>query len=144
MATPVSIEYFSNYVDPEHIDNSGYEDLIAAFGMTVLHTVELGRYSGDTLVFFHHTYDDLYAFLTFGWGSCPGCDALQACGSYQDTYDLYLELYGGLRWFQTPAEAITFFDTHDWQGEYYSDADELSGFIQSCKNTLNEQAVSND
>ena len=52
----------------------------------VLVQIEEDDYQGDTWVVYHHPGAGP-RFLTFGWGSCSGCDRLQAAGDGWSAYD---------------------------------------------------------
>ncbi len=43
--------------------------------------------------------DNKYGYLTFGWGSCSFCDALQACNTYEEIQELMDVLYNSIQWF---------------------------------------------
>jgi hypothetical protein len=50
-------------------------------------------YSGDTFVLYPARVGNHYHVLVIGWGSCSGCDALQACKTYADIDSLIEQLY---------------------------------------------------
>ena len=97
---------------------SDYHPLIASFEFTTLLWEEQGDYSGDSRILFYDDRIDEFGFLTFGWGSCSGCDALQACNSYEELTGLQRELFNKIQWFPTALEVEVYFATHDWQGDY--------------------------
>lgn len=59
---------------------SDYTPILDAIG-TVILRVDDDDYQGDTRVLFSRGRRE-FGFLSFGWGSCSGCDALQACDSF--------------------------------------------------------------
>ena len=56
--------------------------------------------------------------LIFGWGSCSGCDALQACSGYDSLQELCNELESDIKWFDDAKETLVWFKLHDWQGDF--------------------------
>jgi hypothetical protein len=68
-------------------------------------------------------------FLTFGWGSCSGCDALQACSTYRDLAELMASLASGVIWFADDAELREWFVAHDWEGDWHWGSGALQGFL---------------
>lgn len=58
---------------------SSYQPIMDSFGNIILQ-VDDNDYQGDSRLLYRE--DDRIGFLQFGWGSCSGCDSLQACHSY--------------------------------------------------------------
>lgn len=106
----------------------GYDDLYKQFG-TPLVDVDIGSYQGDTLVVLEK--EGMYGYLSFGWGSCSGCDALQACEDFDDLQELSDHLESSIKWFDSKEELKAWVNKHDWEGEWfsYSDRGEVSDFI---------------
>lgn len=92
-----------------------YDPMIEAFGDVAIR-VDAGSYQGDTYVLYED--NGKFGYLTFGWGSCSGCDALQACGSLREVQRLCDSLQNSIMWFGTKAEALEWFKTHDWKGDW--------------------------
>src|SRR5215471_19939865 len=67
-------EYFSSPND--------YTPIINELGNVVLRSDD-DDYHGNTFVLLYKNIFG-YVFVQIGWGSCSGCDALQACESYTD------------------------------------------------------------
>lgn len=72
-----------------------YGPLIESIGHEVLVKVDDDDYQGDSNVLFRRA-DGAFGYLNFGWGSCSGCDALQACDSYEDLESLRNSLVAGI------------------------------------------------
>lgn len=100
---------------------SGYPALIDSMGVeTIIHADE-GDYQGDS--FYLLRDGQRYGYLSFGWGSCSGCDALQGCDSASDLSKLRDELAEDIMWFDAVGDALNFMKNHDWEGDYnYSQA----------------------
>jgi hypothetical protein len=79
-----------------------YSPIIDSFGK-VLVRVDDDDYSGDTFALL--SKGNRIGLLTFGWGSCSGCDALQGCESYKELGELIDILESGIKWFDSLAEA---------------------------------------
>ena len=74
---------------------SDYQPIVDSFG-NVLIQVDDADYQGDTRVLYEK--DGKYGYLNFGWGSCSGCDALQACCNIEEIQELINSLvlvFGG-------------------------------------------------
>jgi hypothetical protein len=106
-------------------DNDGwlpftYEALIDSFEMDVKVAVDADDYQGDSLYVLRD--GTKYGYLCFGWGSCSGCDALEACrdGSnpLQDMTELRDELFDSIVWFDSLTELQTWVANRDWQGTW--------------------------
>lgn len=53
-----------------------YKPIVNSFGKIIIQ-VNDGDYQEDSYILLED--DGRYGYLSFGWGSCSGCDALQAC-----------------------------------------------------------------
>jgi hypothetical protein len=94
---------------------SDYQPMLAEFG-EILVQVDDDGYQGDSRVLYR---DGLrFGYLCFGWGSCSGCDALQACDTVQEVQELMDELRDSIKWFDSAADAMQWIETHDWAGDY--------------------------
>jgi hypothetical protein len=88
-------------------------------------------YQGDSRVLYEDN-NGVFGYLLFGWGSCSGCDSLQACNSYADIDELMEQLWRGIQWFSSKEAALSFFQEHDWKGDYTSHDEEQANFIAQC------------
>jgi len=105
---------------------SDYNPIIQSFG-EVLVQVDDGDYQGDTRVLLRK--DGRFGFLNFGWGSCSGCDGLQACSSFRDIETLIQGLERDIKWFDTLAEAQAYIGNDaEREGSYYYHEDEWAKF----------------
>lgn len=103
-----------------------YQPIINHFG-TIAVQVDDSDYQGDTRVLYADTGKG-FGYLNFGWGSCSGCDALEACNSYTEAADLIRDLESSIKW-ASKEEMLTFFKTHDWEGDYSWHAEEQKQFV---------------
>lgn len=92
-----------------------YDPIINHLGKVVI-KVDDENYSGDSRVLYSSDNDN-FGYLQFGWGSCSGCDALQACDNYEEVGRLIEELQAKVIW-KPRQEMLNFFTEHDWEGNY--------------------------
>ena len=107
---------------------SDYDPIIQSFGADARQQqngVDVGDLDTRALL----RKDGRYGFLNFGWGSCSGCDGLQACSSYEDVEDLITSLKGDIKWFDTLAQAQAYIaNDEERQGSYYYHQEEWEKF----------------
>lgn len=112
-----------------------YQPMLDAFGNIVVQ-IDDHDYQGDSRVL----YDEAgrIGILIFGWGSCSGCDALQACKSIEDVQQLCDELQDEIKWFDDKNQALQWVLTHDWRGDYswHRERNETQTFIAKCVDYL--------
>ena len=94
---------------------SDYTPIIDAIGEVVVR-VDDRDYQGDTRLLLRR--GDKYAITTFGWGSCSGCDALQACSSWEQLVNLANGLVPSEETWKSLPEIREWVATHDWKGDY--------------------------
>lgn len=109
-----------------------YQPMLDSMGHDILVQVDQGDYQGDSWLLLRD--GERVGYLEFGWGSCSGCDALQAASSYEDLEKLRASIYSGTRWFASAAEALVWFNTHDWELDWASD--DRGRFIDRAKTQL--------
>lgn len=118
-----------------------YTPIINALGDVILR-VDEDDYQGDTWVLLRSKENDKYGFLNFGWGSCCGCDALQACNSYAELQELIDQLEQTTIWFDSAASALIFFQQHDWKGDYCWHSKDFHTFLNKVTALLAQETVS--
>ena len=88
------------------------EDIVADWGFEIVATETFGSYQGDLL--FTLRDGERIGYVVIGYGSCSGCDALEAIWYYSNESpwrehegikSLSAELLQGVRWFDN-AEAF--------------------------------------
>ena len=85
-------------------------------------------YLGDARILYADTGSGL-GYLTFGWGSCSVCDALQDCSTYSDLAELIQQLATSIKWCSRK-EMLKFFKEHDWEGDFGWHKDEQKRFVK--------------
>lgn len=116
-----------------------YQPMLDSFGYEIVLQVDDSDYQGDSRVLFRR--GDSVGYLNFGWGSCSGCDALQACGTLSEVDELRTQLHDSIRWFDSISDAAIWFNTHDWEGEYGWHQEEQREFIEKAKSLLSEMTL---
>lgn len=98
-----------------------YQPMLDEFGEILIQVDEKG-YQGDSFLIYKD--DNKYGFLTFGWGSCSGCDALQACTTISEVQELMDRLYNCIKWFDSLQELKDYISDDsivELQWYFYSD-----------------------
>ena len=119
--------------DAGRYDYSEYQPMLDSFGKIILQ-VDDDDYQGDSRVLYKD--GERIGYLNFGWGSCSGCDALQACETIDDVQKLMDELKGSIKWFLSSAEAYEYFTAKDWQLDMSWHSDEGKEFVKKAFETL--------
>ncbi len=120
-----------------------YDDLITSMEVEVLIEVSDDDYQGDTRALVKD--GNRYGVLTFGWGSCSGCDALQAAWGYRDEDDpeairqiteLRDQMWGEIHWEPDATSILRYLREKDWSLEYM-DGEETRRFVAESTKALN-------
>jgi hypothetical protein len=91
-------EMYSVHDDEWGFCVSDYSPLIESIAEVVAREDDDG-YQGDTFVIFRDANNkSRFGFLSIGWGSCSGCDALQSCSSPLEVEELRDGLARGVKW----------------------------------------------
>jgi hypothetical protein len=106
-----------------------YNPLLESMGFDMVVKVDDHNYQGDSRILFK--YQDYFGILIFGWGSCSGCDALQACKSYEEVERLRDSLYNDVRWGKAE-ELLEYITTKDWPSEWYGRGLEHKQFTEKA------------
>lgn len=119
----------------EIYDNSwgwwDYQPMLNEFGNIILQKDEQ-NYQGDSFLIYEK--DDKYGYLTFGWGSCSGCDALQGCNSISEVQELMDRLYSSIEWFDSLDALKEYFEETDWPLKYEYSIPEFKEFLIEVEN----------
>lgn len=106
---------------PDHPDEfypPGWHDLVTSLGVTIVEVSTSGdSYQGDTAMLV--TASRCLGWLVFGWGSCSGCDSLQACSQPAHVDRLRDDVARSIRWFDTSEEFDHWAAAKDWELEYH-------------------------
>lgn len=113
-----------------------YQPMIDSMGYEVVCQQDVGGYQGDTLAIVRD--GERHGFLTFGWGSCSGCDALQSCSTLHEVHELRQEIHDQIVWKGSAQEMVEFLRDRDWKAQFYSDRDEVMEFVAKAIGALAE------
>ena len=133
-------KYFPDLYDKEfdYFNTPKMVDLIKSTNSDVINTIYLGDYSGDALMILRRGNE--FGLLIFGYGSCSGCDALQACGDYKELYELREALYNSIIW-KEYSEFMDYLKNKDWDAEFYCAGDKkrntvIKKFVKESKSKM--------
>jgi hypothetical protein len=110
-----------------------YEPLIESLGNVVL-MKEDDDYQGDSHVLYKG-HRGTWGYLNFGWGSCSGCDALQACMSMAEIEELRDSLLNNIRWGKAD-EIVAYLRDTETAGRYYSNSESFAAFREEAYTLL--------
>ncbi len=96
--------------------DGSYDDLVAKFGI-ILESHCFGSYQGDYAYLLESVNG--YGFVVVGYGSCSGCDALEACSSLEEVKELQEYLGEGIKWFPTLDEVKEYALHADQELQWY-------------------------
>jgi hypothetical protein len=109
----------------------GYEEIVAQLG-TVVMDAAVGSYQGDIHMIVESA--GRYGYVSVSYGSCSGCDALQACESVRQLQDLCDGIEGSVKWFDSPDALAEWFSSRDWEVQVgYDYNGELKTFVEAVK-----------
>lgn len=111
-----------------------YAELLESFDVEVLHRVDEDDYQGDSWVLFRD--GERYGYLCFGWGSCSGCDALEACCSHVEVTELRDSLWSGIHWEPSREAMLEYVNNKDWSLGYSWHSAEHKKFVADIKKIL--------
>lgn len=115
--------YSEDNPDYGYVNGPGYEGLVTSLGVEIVLEESDGDYQGDSYLVLKD--EPRWGLLTFGWGSCSGCDSYEGCDSVSDMSDLRDFLEGAIRWFDTLDGLKTYITTpgifESWREEAYPD-----------------------
>ena len=97
-----------------------YKDILKSITNKVNWTVEGGfeDYQGD-FFYLGEDQEGFVYYVTGGYGSCSGCDALEACDTYEDLLELRDDMKRSIRKFDRLNEFEEWFNTLG-QTEWYT------------------------
>lgn len=117
---------------PNFSGTGDYQPMLASFGKLLLQ-VDDDDYQGDSRVLYSDHGE--IGLLIFGWGSCCGCDALQACDTIEQVAELYEELQSSIIWLPV-LDMLNYLENHDWEGDFSWRGKETREFVAQAKRIL--------
>lgn len=73
-----------------------YDTLLKSLGAEVVEMINCGSWQGDSVTLLKK--NGKFGFVVFGYGSCSGCDALEACDSLEELEALRDSLEAQIKW----------------------------------------------
>lgn len=122
--------------------DGGYGTLVDSFEVETLLEEHDHDYQGDSYYLLKNGHQ--FGLLAFGWGSCSGCDALQAASSHAEVVALRDRLWESIEW-MTPEELAHYVENKDFDTEWYSYSDTGKRFQAALYSYFNiDKEVEND
>lgn len=138
----MSIEHLYPYFTDECKKNGSsygpgnYNPILEDFGYDIVLKVDDNDYQGDSRILYQRGEE--YGLLIFGWGSCSGCDALQACSTLEELQELYDSLERHIIWKSSKKEMLEYFQTRDWELQYSWHQEETRKFVKEAIELLSK------
>lgn len=127
-------------IDWSSFEDSGtsveYEDIVSSFG-NVLVEVNEDDYSGSSWVLLK-AKDNRFGYLTYSWGSCSGCDALEACDSIEEREELHSELWNSITWNKSLDKLLDIVRAEIKKDESWMQNSEQEDFAKQCESFLSQ------
>jgi len=133
---PLAEVYKKSEFSSKEFYESDYGPLLESMGWTILLKVDDKDYQGDSRILFRD--GNRYGFLIFGWGSCSGCDSLQACDTFEEAEQLRNRLVHDTEWYDSKENCLRRINTKDWELDYSWHAEETKEFIAKAKALLSK------
>jgi len=115
----------------ERNDYHSYGELVDSFEVEEVFSEHDNDYQGDS--FYLLKDGNKYGILIFGWGSCSGCDALEAIGgNHKEVTAFRDDLWNSIQWF-TRADMRKLVRSKDFDLEWYGHSDGGRKFIERMK-----------
>lgn len=113
-----------------------YDPLLESLGYEIKLKQDDDSYQGDSRLLLYNEVTTHWGLLIFGWGSCSGCDALQACSTWKEIEELRLELLRDIHWENTAESLREYVEKKDWELEWAWHAEETKKFVQDALKLL--------
>ena len=103
---------FSECEKEYYFDLPTYNQIVSKFGKIEIKSSDTD-YQGSS--FYLLSNQNKFGYLSISWGSCSGCDALQACSDYTDLQNLLDRLENQVIWFDNWDEIKEWVNARDWE-----------------------------
>ena len=133
-----AIETVATMSEHGWIDTS-YDALVGSIG-SIVDQEDIGSYQGDILYLIRD--GERWGIVCVGYGSCSGCDALQACSTLGDVGQLRDSISNGVRWADDAEGMLELLEDTDWRAQWYSEEEGTKTFIERCKARMIEEGAS--
>lgn len=107
-------EIFSDLEEEDIAYNVTYTKIVSHFGSIEIQSHDTD-YQGDS--YYLLKKDNEYGYLCVSWGSCSGCDALQACNTFADLQNLVSKLEVSVVWQDSWESMLNWILARDWESK---------------------------
>ncbi len=114
-----------------------YQPMLASMEYEILLQVDESDYQGDSFLLLKD--GTRWGFLTYGWGSCSGCDALQSCSNWEQVAELRDSLVNDIKWYDSAAELLEYWGCKDWETQWFARNKEWEDFSKQAVEILENE-----
>lgn len=109
-----------------------YASMVASWDYKVLIFETIGDWQGDYLVLLQE--GTRYGYIAISYGSCCGCDDMQACNNWDEVRGLSRGLKESIDW-KSGQEMLDWFNDRDWATKIESivDGEGTRKFLEEAK-----------
>jgi hypothetical protein len=129
-------EMYPNLGEEGFYGPGDYGPVLESIGAIAIQ-VDDDNYQGDSRVLYRGK-GDCWGVLLFGWGSCSGCDSLQACSHRKEIEELRDDLATRVRW-GTREEILAYLMSKDFETESSYREDKIKQFVSKATSLLAAQ-----
>lgn len=108
----------------------GYINAISGFVDAIVLEESDDNYQGDSFLVVNANWRDNYGYITFGWGSCSGCDAWESEDTPADRAQLITDILKSSKWFDDLDSLKAYIASPDREGDWYSDNETWKTFAR--------------
>lgn len=124
-------EIYPNTKNENFYGEGDYTPMVKAIG-EILIEVSDSDYQGDSRYLLKN--EGKFGILIIGWGSCSGCDALQAANTIRGLAELMQSIDNNVKWFDSLEQLKSYVKNKDWELEYSWHAQETKDFVDKLIN----------
>lgn len=128
-----------NVIPDEHPGECGFYEGLRALTV-VIYARQFGEYQGDNVAVVLSDNNEVGLLVSY-FGSCSGCDPLQACDTADEVVAYYADQWRKIRWFSTLAELITYCDDDDRKLQFGDDVDLHAVAEDLCKQRFGKLGI---
>lgn len=108
-----------------------YYEMVTNWDYKIVATECFGDYQGDEVYILEDKHSDKVGLAVIGYGSCGGCDALEAAyGNANELRALSQDLYNNVVWFDDYASFEAFVNSEKVETQWYWYEEEMKQFIK--------------
>ena len=116
---------------------SDYGKVLHSMNLYPVVFVEEEDYQGESLVLLYNQRYN-YGILNFSWGSCDGCDMLQACTTEEEFDEFRHDLFNKIHWGNQPNGSLASHIIEWWLNRDVDGLEAVSGNIKDKFNKMLE------